>query len=48
VGDAKYESQFLKRATFTPIPSLWGHSAGGGGNADDAAFINERIAAFLR
>jgi homoserine O-acetyltransferase/O-succinyltransferase len=48
VGEAKYENQFLKRATFTPIPSLWGHSAGGGGNADDAAFINERIAAFLR
>jgi homoserine O-acetyltransferase len=47
VGDAKYESQFLARATFTPIPSLWGHSAGGGGNAADAAFINERIAAFL-
>jgi homoserine O-acetyltransferase len=48
VGDAKYESQFLKHATFTPIPSLWGHSAGGGGNAADAAFINERIAAFLK
>lgn len=47
IGDAKYESQFLKRVTFMPIPSLWGHSAGGGGNADDARFINERIAAFL-
>jgi len=48
IGDARYESQFLKQATFTPIPSLWGHSAGGGGNADDAKFINERITAFLR
>jgi homoserine O-acetyltransferase len=47
IGDAKYESQFLKRVTFTPIPSLWGHSAGGGGNPDDARFINERIEAFL-
>ena len=47
IADAKYESQFLKRATFTPIPSLWGHSAGGGGNPDDARFINERIAAFV-
>jgi homoserine O-acetyltransferase len=47
VGDAKYEQQFLKRSTFLPIPSLWGHSAGGGGNADDAAFINAQIARFL-
>jgi homoserine O-acetyltransferase/O-succinyltransferase len=47
VGDAKYESQFLKQVTFTPIPSLWGHSAGGGGNPDDARFINDRITAFL-
>jgi homoserine O-acetyltransferase len=47
LGDAKYESQFLKRVTFTPIPSLWGHSAGGGGNADDARFINEQVARFL-
>jgi homoserine O-acetyltransferase len=48
IGDAKYESQFLKHVTFTPIPSLWGHSAGGGGNPDDARFINETIAAFLK
>jgi homoserine O-acetyltransferase len=47
VGDAKYEQQFLTRSTFLPIPSLWGHSAGGGGNADDAAFINAQIARFL-
>jgi homoserine O-acetyltransferase/O-succinyltransferase len=47
VADAEYERQFIKRATFTPIPSLWGHSAGGGGNAEDAAFINARIAEFL-
>jgi len=33
---------------FVPIPSLWGHTAGGGGNATDAAFINKEIAAFLR
>jgi hypothetical protein len=25
-------------ATFVPIPSLWGHTAGGGGNPTDAAF----------
>jgi len=48
VGDAKYESQFLQHATFLPIPSLWGHSAGSGGNPDDVAFLNEHIGEFLR
>lgn len=47
MGDARYEQQFLARSTFLPIPSLWGHSAGGGGNADDARFINEQIGRFL-
>ena len=45
--DAEYERQFLIKATFVPIPSLWGHTAGGGGNPTDAAFINQQIAAFL-
>jgi homoserine O-acetyltransferase len=48
LGDAKYESQFLKNVTMRPIPSLWGHSAGGGGAAADARFINEQIARFLQ
>jgi homoserine O-acetyltransferase len=47
VTDAQYERAFLANATFTPIPSLWGHTAGGGGNPTDAAFINKEIAAFL-
>ncbi len=47
VADARYEQQFLARSTFMPIPSLWGHSAGGGGNPDDARFINEQIGRFL-
>lgn len=47
IGDAEYERQFLKDVSFVPIPSLWGHSAGGGGNAADAAFLNEQIRAFL-
>jgi homoserine O-acetyltransferase len=47
IGDARYEQQFLARSTFTPIPSLWGHAAGGGGNPADAAFINDTIRAFL-
>ncbi len=47
VGDAKYESQFIRRVTFAPIPSLWGHSAGSGGNAADNEFLNARIREFL-
>jgi len=46
--DAEYERKFLPNVTFVPIPSLWGHTAGGGGNPVDAAFINKEIAAFLR
>ena len=48
ITDAQYERGFLSNVTFTPIPSLWGHTAGGGGNPEDAAFINKEIAAFLR
>lgn len=47
IGDAKYEQQFLKDSTFLPVPSLWGHSAGGGGNPADAAFLNDAIRSFL-
>jgi len=47
VGDGRYESQFIKGVSFTPIPSLWGHSAGGGGNAADNTFINDQVKAFL-
>lgn len=48
LADAEYERQFLPSVTFVPIPSLWGHAAGGGGNPTDAAFINREIAAFLQ
>jgi len=47
VGDAKYESAFIKRVSFTPIPSLWGHLAGAGSNAADNAWLNDRIRRFL-
>ena len=48
LADAKYQSQFIKGVSLVPIPSLWGHSAGGGGNPEDAQFINDRIARFLQ
>ena len=47
MSDAEYERKFLANVKFVPIPSLWGHTAGGGGNPADAAFINKQIAAFL-
>ena len=47
VGDARFEAQFIPRVSFVPIPSLWGHPAGAGGNPADRAFLNENIGRFL-
>jgi hypothetical protein len=47
VGDARFEAQFISRVSLVPIPSLWGHPAGAGGNPTDRAFLNETIARFL-
>lgn len=46
--DARYEQALIPRVTFTPIPSLWGHTAGAGSNPADLTFLNEHIAAFLK
>ena len=48
ITDARYEQAFIPRVTFTPIPSLWGHTAGAASNPADLTFLNERIAAFLK
>jgi homoserine O-acetyltransferase len=47
VGDAKYEAGFMPTVTLTPIPSLWGHTAGAASNPADAKFLNENIGRFL-
>jgi homoserine O-acetyltransferase/O-succinyltransferase len=47
LGDARYESQFIPHVSLVPIPSLWGHPAGAGGNPADRAFLNEKIGRFL-
>src|SRR5689334_589112 len=47
MSDARYEQSLIPRVTFTPIPSLWGHTAGAASNPADLRFLNERIAAFL-
>jgi homoserine O-acetyltransferase len=47
VGDARYEATFIPGVTLTPIPSLWGHTAGAASNPADAKFLNEKIGQFL-
>ena len=47
ITDARYEQALIPRVTFTPIPSLWGHTAGAASNPADLRFLNDRIAAFL-
>jgi len=48
ITDARYEQAFIPRVTFTPIPSLWGHTAGAGSNPADLKFLNEHVTAFLK
>jgi homoserine O-acetyltransferase len=47
ITDARYEQAFIPGVTFTPIPSLWGHTAGAASNPTDLKFLNEQITAFL-
>jgi len=46
-GDARYEAGFIPGVSLTPIPSLWGHTAGAASNPTDAKFLNEAIGRFL-
>ena len=45
--EARDEARFIRRCTFKPIPSLWGHPAGAGASPADARFLNDHIAAFM-
>jgi homoserine O-acetyltransferase len=45
--EAHDEARFIRRCTFAPIPSLWGHPAGAGASPADAKFLNDQIAAFM-
>jgi len=47
IGDARYEAALIPTVTLTPIPSLWGHTAGAASNPADGKFLNERIGRFL-
>jgi homoserine O-acetyltransferase len=48
VTDARYEAQFIRHCTFLPIPSLWGHPAGAAADPEDAKFLNEHVAEFMK
>ena len=48
VGDARYESEFITGVKLVPVPSLWGHSAGSGGNPADNDFIDSQVREFLK
>jgi homoserine O-acetyltransferase/O-succinyltransferase len=47
IGDARYEAAFIPGVTLSPIPSLWGHTAGAASNPADAKFLNDTISRFL-
>lgn len=48
--DGEYESKQIKRSKFMPIPSIWGHYAGGGKDPTgaDQAFINNALFQLLK
>ncbi len=47
VGDAQYEAAFIQKVVLSPIPSLWGHTAGAASNPTDGKFLNDHIREFL-
>ena len=47
LGDARQESRWIRKVTFAPIPTLWGHPAGAGVSPEDLAFIERKLRTFL-
>jgi homoserine acetyltransferase len=45
--DSEMEVKSISQGKCEPIPSVWGHMAGGGANAKDTVWLNERIKAFM-
>lgn len=41
--DGEIECKYLKKGIFAPIPSIWGHTAGGGLDPKAVEFMNEKI-----
>ncbi|HEU5383250.1 MAG TPA: alpha/beta fold hydrolase [Ktedonobacteraceae bacterium] len=45
--DSQYEASLMPNASFRPIESIWGHTAGGGSNPVDAQFNDDNLKALL-
>ena len=45
--DSEIEAKHLQRGELAVIETVWGHVAGGGGNAEDTEWMDGRIAKFL-
>lgn len=45
--DGEDEVKYLKHGEYDPIPTIWGHIAGGGANETDVKWMDERIGRFL-
>jgi homoserine O-acetyltransferase len=45
--DSENEVQHLKQGIYAPIPTIWGHIAGGGANEADVKWMDDRIGRFL-
>lgn len=48
LSDAEYERGFIPVVDSRPIPTIWGHTAGGGSNPADRTFLIEEIRRALR
>ncbi|KAL6246039.1 hypothetical protein RBB50_007192 [Rhinocladiella similis] len=46
--DSEIEVKYLKHGTLAVIESTWGHTAGGGLNANDVEFMNGKLSAFIK
>ena len=47
VHDGEEEVKHLKNGVFAPIPTIWGHVAGGGANEADTKWVDGKIEEFL-
>ncbi len=47
VADEEYEVSKMPNAELRVIPGVWGHFAGGGGNPEDTAFIDNAVKQLL-
>lgn len=45
--DGEEEMKYLKHGVFAPIPTIWGHIAGGGANQADREWMDAKIGEFL-